>query len=1418
MPSAPGMADGWYREENNVSPPGFARVLVWVVLGVLLAASGAAFVALPTSAAGHGTPRSIAQTWSPVRMMGSGGYYGAINLSAGQSLTLTGNSSNGGLYPIGGNVTVNGGTLTLRNLEFRFEEFTATGNRWYASDLNFRFHFLVENGGRVTLVNSTVTTDPNTANVYEKLNLTLTNHSVLAANDHSALAFPGWVWVHASSALFLNNSLVEPNQIPLTTLPALNFTVDNSYAPALNVSGGSQVVTFNSSIIGIYKDPNAPGPTLAENFVNASGASLSASGVTRVMGLVPATPLGLDTYGEFSAASLIVTFTNSNKTYSASAPVSLNLMGTSYAGLQPVVMPKSSTNVTVYIPLPASAVKEVNSLGLASLLTAMQTPPSEENISVGPLNTTNGAGSYTLVQAGLSLTPLFQFNVTFWGGSTLDAVDSTFGVNWHPVPGTAGCPAIAPSASNKMFFEGASTAYFLNTSAPTLYTNNTGTCPDQSAFVPGPGSQIDIYNWAEVTAIGASGTGVPGAHVSYSSSIPSSTSAWANTTANTLSSASYLQATVPNFYDALLQGALSTGSPVYGNTSGTGVALVALATSVLNASSLPDGAYIGDYNVYVSGTATNLAGSSVTASNETPAPPLCNWPYTSTSVCPRPVPVPKVEMPLLSAELSIASASVDAADATNPTCQAIHQTCEVYEGNVAGATVTVHDLNGYRIIGNEAMPLLVVDNYTGPAGPSYLQGHWVNITNSMLIAGNGNVSLNVTFPVPYLSAGSHALNIFLDPGKVLPDSPSATTSGTVYFTALGVPLIQSGDIQVLVYDGCIPGQLVTPTTQNSCNELSLHAEVFNVGDAPADEVYVNFAMEGVKVGTVILPGIPSQGSALAVVNATVVPAASPEGNVSATVTWNSTTVTNPPAPIHATGFTVVPLTDYTELHLGPVNVTTTNYSGVVSTYVSSQAVHIGSTLNVSGTVENVGGAATSASVTLYLVNATNPLQRSALVTAPMGPGGLVAEGANISYALSWVANESQFAGVLGNRTFELEFQWVNGLRSLNTTETFYLNIVPPVIQVTGLGFTPVTFKTGALPSPALTFSGGTLYFLGDHSAEVDVRLVDVALGVNISLAPYDNPGYDYLALVSGDHSPLATSIHFSVPAGLSAGTYSVLLEVLYDGQVSYFRAPGTITLVTPVVVTPFYEQLWFILVVVVAAIAIVAGVLLGVRRSGRGHLVECGECGELIPEKAPACPKCGAEFEPDQVRCSRCASTIPASSTICPECGVTLLGKDTTPAEKDPVRKGYNDFTDKYRAEARRELGDNYNEGAFWDWWKRQSSYMSFTAWKAQQAQGTRKGLVTPTMAAAQAPTPSSPEPAETPLPSEGAGPGGRPPMGGGGGGMGASPGIPSRTEQASPPPTAGASASGPMKTCSSCGREINAEFLVCPFCGAVTR
>ncbi|MGA7923100.1 MAG: zinc ribbon domain-containing protein [Thermoplasmata archaeon] len=377
---------------------------------------------------------------------------------------------------------------------------------------------------------------------------------------------------------------------------------------------------------------------------------------------------------------------------------------------------------------------------------------------------------------------------------------------------------------------------------------------------------------------------------------------------------------------------------------------------------------------------------------------------------------------------------------------------------------------------------------------------------------------------------------------------------------------------------------------------------------------------------------------------------------------------------------------------------------------------------------------------------------------------------------------------------------------------------PPIT----LTYTP---PSGSLKVNTGYDSGGTVTFSIAGTASIQV------------LAVLPSGGNEY-ALGQATDVPSGTySLTVTPPAGMPSGTYDVIVTATVGSSTSTITLPGDLT-VSGGASPSFFDQtilglpLWVLLAIIAAVIVVAVALLLVFRRAARGKLVECGECGNLIPEDATRCPKCGAEFESALVRCSRCGSTIPANSQVCPECAATLLGSPDA-AESDPERQAYADYVERFRAQGKKELAENYSEGAFWDWWKRQPSYLPFSQWKLQQGQMNRAGMTAP-------PAENADSGAEVPstLPAQGTTPAttGLPPASSTRGpppGRSASAPAPTSFAPPAPPPTpppaAPTMSAGPMasadvaaaqniRPCSNCGKEIPTDYLVCPFCGAVTR
>jgi RNA polymerase subunit RPABC4/transcription elongation factor Spt4 len=378
----------------------------------------------------------------------------------------------------------------------------------------------------------------------------------------------------------------------------------------------------------------------------------------------------------------------------------------------------------------------------------------------------------------------------------------------------------------------------------------------------------------------------------------------------------------------------------------------------------------------------------------------------------------------------------------------------------------------------------------------------------------------------------------------------------------------------------------------------------------------------------------------------------------------------------------------------------------------------------------------------------------------------------------------------------------NGTAGWGTADMLNVSVIlaPPVVRIVSISSPPSTLNLNDLYA-----STGILYINGPGHATLIVTALPVGGGNPVVLAEsstLSNGTFDiqWIAL-SGALQPGAT--------------YTLNATAGYQGSISAVTLPGTYYVPSTTSTSGFLFQtflglpLWLWLAIAAAAIVAICVVLLLFRRQAAGKLVECGECGELIPEDATVCPKCGAEFETDLVRCSRCSSTIPADSQFCPECSAQLLGKPGE-GESDPERQAYADFTEKFRADAKKELGENYTESSFWDWWKRQPTYVPFSQWKVQQTKGTPRAGMSEPPVGSQVATDAPP-----------LAPGQAPPKGGAAvpppaaAAPGAGPGFTAPPKAAAAPVTA---SGGALKPCPNCGKEIPPEYLVCPFCGAVTQ
>jgi len=191
------------------------------------------------------------------------------------------------------------------------------------------------------------------------------------------------------------------------------------------------------------------------------------------------------------------------------------------------------------------------------------------------------------------------------------------------------------------------------------------------------------------------------------------------------------------------------------------------------------------------------------------------------------------------------------------------------------------------------------------------------------------------------------------------------------------------------------------------------------------------------------------------------------------------------------------------------------------------------------------------------------------------------------------------------------------------------------------------------------------------------------------------------------------SVTVHVPANLQ-GDYRVYIQVTLGGQPYENHQDIKVTAQAGETSMPFW--VWILIILFVLAIIVAFSIYL--YRYGLGKMVECGECGALIPESSKKCPKCGTEFETGTAKCSQCGAWIPVTAAECPECGARFVTEPMAEEEDEHLRgmrQQYGAHVDTFREQGKAALGKKYNESRFMEWWKKQSSYVSFEKWLSRE-------------------------------------------------------------------------------------------------------
>lgn len=207
-----------------------------------------------------------------------------------------------------------------------------------------------------------------------------------------------------------------------------------------------------------------------------------------------------------------------------------------------------------------------------------------------------------------------------------------------------------------------------------------------------------------------------------------------------------------------------------------------------------------------------------------------------------------------------------------------------------------------------------------------------------------------------------------------------------------------------------------------------------------------------------------------------------------------------------------------------------------------------------------------------------------------------------------------------------------------------------------------------------------------------------------------------LNLLANSSLPETIVYYASMP-----GNYSVQVDAHYYWDYNQSNNIATKTYVQSALITakpPALVIPWLliIIVVIIAAVGGFLGYTFYSYKKVEKNVMVCGNCGSIIKADAEKCPVCGIVFEKDKVKCSECGEWINTDAKYCTNCGALFIKKEDTEYEYlSTMKQKYDAFIQRFKDEAKRDLGEKYAPEEFTKWWQAKNEYLSFEAWLKQQ-------------------------------------------------------------------------------------------------------
>jgi len=333
-------------------------------------------------------------------------------------------------------------------------------------------------------------------------------------------------------------------------------------------------------------------------------------------------------------------------------------------------------------------------------------------------------------------------------------------------------------------------------------------------------------------------------------------------------------------------------------------------------------------------------------------------------------------------------------------------------------------------------------------------------------------------------------------------------------------------------------------------------------------------------------------------------------------------------------------------------------------------------------IGNDGGTLAKGNTTISLVENGNIIYTKNITN--IAPGSTVNITTNVTATL---AGENTLT-IIANYTYLP--QKINGPKSAS----FNFIVVPPNTEVI-MYSSSTTITSGQ----RLTLTFMVLNINATQQLGRNVFLTDISLTIVMKSGSISNTYNIYIG---------SNGIGILTVSPNQAGKYSIIASYSYFGQQQNEILPTQINVQGQSIL-----PLWLIVVIVI--IVIVIGIFaysFMKYKKVEKNLMVCGNCGSLIPADSEKCPVCGVVFEKENVKCGNCGSWIKKDARYCPVCGALYMDENDPDYKKySKLREEYNLEIQKYKEEAKRELGDKFTDEEFFRWWNSKPEFITFEKW-----------------------------------------------------------------------------------------------------------